>query len=356
MKNLFIAVFIFVLSSGSFGQSLIGARAAGMGGTGVATCRDMSAAYYNPAAFIAQDKVGFMGSAGVAYNGTDQLMNLDANVGDPSKWATSNFLKKLKPTGSLNGLIGGNLNKVGLTLLPIFDLRISKPENSLAASGSTSFGYIGLITFGRTFNLQGFPPLNIGANLKYISRAGGSMVTSNFNNAITGFKTISNSCGYGIDIGTLMTFDIPKATSISIGLMARDLFEMINTASSTYNLTAPAASSGNPTFTETKTSDQPLNKMADPDCVLGVAGTVPGIGMLMALDFETNNNIHLGLEWPMPGNLLTLRTGMASGVNLSLTTVGVKIAIPFFTVDTALVMDGKDSMNNQLILDLVGGS
>ncbi|MGB9613186.1 MAG: hypothetical protein ACPL4K_03305, partial [Candidatus Margulisiibacteriota bacterium] len=51
-KAILISTFLSLMVSFSWAQLLIGAKAAGMGGAGVANVTDLAAAYYNPAALM----------------------------------------------------------------------------------------------------------------------------------------------------------------------------------------------------------------------------------------------------------------------------------------------------------------
>ncbi len=359
MKRLMCGLLLLlVMASASFGQYLVGARASGMGGAGVAACRDLSAAYYNPAALMAQGKIGFMASGSVAYSGMDQLASALANSGDPAKLVTDNFSKDMNVNGSFSGLIGANINKIGLTLLPNVGVNISKPANSLAANGEAGLMYTGVMTFGYTFGMPALlPSLNVGANLKYLGSTMGLVnVTANPLGGAAGNQSVLNSTGVGVDLGALMTFDVPLVTSISVGAVIRDLAESITTSGKTKTLTAAAGSS---TYTQGPDVDIPSSsRTTDSSFALGASGTIPVVGILLAGDLESGNgysNTHLGLEYPLLLGLVTLRGGIASGTNLSLTTIGCKLGIPFLTLNAAYVMDGKISNNNSIVLDLAGG-
>ncbi|HTY13270.1 MAG TPA: hypothetical protein VMD02_03670 [Candidatus Omnitrophota bacterium] len=356
-KVLCLLLLLLVTASTSYGQYLVGARASGMGGVGVAACRDLSAAYYNPAALMAQGRGGAMLSAGAAYSGMDQLASALSNSGDPAKLVTDNFSKNLSVNGSLSGLLGVNINKIGLTVLPNIGINLSKPANSLAASGNAGMMYTGVLTAGYTFALPALPALNVGANLKYLgSTVGGVNVMANLLGGASGNETVLNSSGFGVDLGALMTFDIPLVTSISVGAVLRDLGESVTTSGTTKTLTAATGSS---TYTEGPEITIPSSsRSVDSSFALGAAGTIPVVGILLAGDLETGNgfsNTHLGLEYPLLLNVVTLRAGIASGTNLSLTTIGAKIGIPFLSLNAAYVMDGKINNNNSVVLDLAGG-
>lgn len=358
MKKIVLSIIVVLfLVSASFGQSLIGARAAGMGGAGVAVSRDMSCAYYNPAALMRTGTAGFLASAGVAYSGIDKLMTAASQSNDPAKFAMDNYSSDINVNANINGIIGGSINKVGLSVLPLLGANLQKPASSLAIDGAAMAGYTGALTVGKTFGFGAFPAIDIGANLKYIGGTSGSInvFTNPITGASSGSQNISNLSGFGLDLGALATFDVPMVTSVSVGLVARDLAETINATIQPSTLSAPT---GSTTLTETKGAEQKTSQTVDPTYVLGAAGTIPVIGATVAADIESGNgfsNTHFGFEYPVLLNLFTLRAGLASGTNLSLTTVGAKVAIPFLALNLAYVMDSKNSNNNQIVIDLAGG-
>jgi hypothetical protein len=323
-----------------------------MGGAGVATARDMSLAYYNPAAILTTNTAGFMASAGVAYDGLDKLIAAAGAAADPAKFITDNYGNKILVNGNINGIIGGSINKIGISVLPTLMLNFDKQANTLNINNaSAGVGYAVPLTIGHSFGLPGLPSLNIGANIKYLGGMSGTINVA----GLAGTKKVSNITGFGLDVGALMVFDIPAVTSLSVGLVARDLGETINTTDQNWNLTVNPLTNN---FTETAQPDTSSSKPQDPSYALGAAGTIPVIGLLAAADYETGNgfsNTHLGVEYPLLAGLAALRAGVASGTAISYTTFGAKVGIPFFTLNAAYVADGKNTKNNQIVFDFAGG-
>ncbi|MFA4967869.1 MAG: hypothetical protein WC624_06615 [Candidatus Margulisiibacteriota bacterium] len=356
-KLVLVCLAVLLMVSVSNAQMIIGARAAGMGGAGVAAARDLSAAYYNPAALMKASRMGFLASVNYPTGGFDQLTNLAAQSGDPAKFANDNFAKEININTGINGIIGGCFNKVGVSVIPGLTVNLNKPASSLGAVGGAVGSYTGILTAGYSWGLMGLPSIDIGANLKALGGISGNVnVTANPLTGATGNQSVLNSSGVGLDLGALMTFDIPMVTSLSVGLVARDLAETITTTGKTRTLTAPAGSN---TLTQGPETDIPsTSQTTNATYVLGASGSIPGIGAVLAGDIESGNgfsNTHIGIEYPVMLKMLTLRAGLASGTNLSLTTIGANIGIPFLALNLAYVMDGKISNNNSIVFDIAGG-
>lgn len=354
MKNIILVlILVLCLSSGSFAQMLLGARASGMGGVGVSTAYDMSSAYYNPACLMKAGNYGVQASIASAAKGIDQLFSSTSIAADPAKFIADNYGKALDINGTAKGFVGINANKVGITVIPSLALNIAKEKNTLGTTSTANGTYNGVLTLGTTYALMpGLPDLNLGLNLKYIGKSdGGASVDITGN----GNETYSSSNGYGIDVGALMTFSVPAVTDIAVGLMARDVTGSITTANKGRTLAPDLSGQGFITGPEQDLGTTTTN--ADPTYVVGASGKIPVVGILLAADLETGkntSNTHMGIEYPVAGNFAVLRAGVASGQNLSLTTFGAKLEIPVFTLNLAMVNDNKNSLNTQYVIDFGG--
>lgn len=358
-KTLVLFTILLFLSSVSSAQLLIGARAAGMGGASVAACRDLTAAYYNPAALMKSPGSGGIVSAGLSYSNPDKILNAALGVTDPIKFMADNFASKLDFTGSLSGIAGFSMNKIGVTVLPLASISLNKPALSLSGiMGGTLYSPVAL-TLGHTVGVPLIGDLSIGTNLKYIYAANGNVsATAPIPPLTSGSatQTYAIGSGFGLDVGALATFGIPFLTEFSVGAAARNLFESVSYSGKSQTYTTTDSDYTLVSETDTSYTTNPESSYA-----LGASGTVPVIGLLVAGDLEmisgsnSRTNTHLGLEYPLIADLLNLRAGLAMGKDISLTTLGAKIGIPFFALNLAYVMDGKTSSNSYFVFDFVGG-
>ena len=156
-KIVFVLMFLMVLATISSAQLLIGSKAGGMGGAGVASTTDLSAAYYNPAALMRSDvnaaKVKI--SLGAEYTDPTDLSNAISNAKDPATFISENYSKSLIFNGSLDGVIGLNVNKIGISVVPIANVTTNKAVNSMVGTVNGTGQYAGVLTLGKTFSLHG---------------------------------------------------------------------------------------------------------------------------------------------------------------------------------------------------------
>jgi len=355
MKKVFCVSLLIVslLSSVSFGQMIYGARAAGMGGVGVTTSQDMFSAYYNPAGIVKTGSVGFQGSLGASYNGLDKLVSSFAAAADPTKFVVDNYSSDINVDGNITSLIGFKIKNFGLSVLPTATLNFSKPKDSIVANGSAVGTYNGVLTVGHNFPLSVLPDVSVGLNLKYIGGADGTLTLATLQSgAAVGSKTWDSRSGFGLDIGALTTIKIPFITSLSAGIVARDLFETVNVTAKQQSITATPGS------TDYTYGDIVIlgttSETVKPSYVAGVSGTIPVIGLLVAADYEmkeAGSNTHFGIEYPVLLNVFALRAGYMDGIDVQAGTFGVRVAAALATLNAALTFDSKDSRKNTAVID-----
>jgi hypothetical protein len=358
-----ISVFIFLLLCVSISQAqqLIGGRAAGMGGAGVAATDDLSAAYYNPAALMRSKVIAteVKVDLGAAYTSPDTLSSALSNSSDPSKFMIDNYHKNLSFNGSLNGLVGINLRKIGISVVPILTATVNKPAESLGGTMEATGHYDTTLTLGTTFSVPYLPAaLDVGLNLKSINGINGSITsTQSSTNTFeaTGTQTYGTGSGTGFDLGVLTSFNVPYVTKVAVGAVVRNL-----AASYALSNTSKTAHMNFLTQTTTFGADVVTNQTVnlDSSTAVGAYTVIPGLGLGVAADLEmtkTDTNTHLGLEYPMFLNTLILRAGVASGPNLSLTTAGAELNLKVFKLGLVTVADGKNTGLTNTIADISFG-
>jgi hypothetical protein len=359
-KGLFSLLLVAVMVSVSSAQVFIGARQAGMGGTGVASAVGLNAVAYNPAGLMQGPNSEFLLSVGTASQGLDKIISTAS--GDPTKAMQDNFNSTFSANGSISGLLGLSVNKVGVSLLvPSIYAMIDKPTaGTYTGSSATALGYYALVlTLGRTFSVPGLPigSLDAGVNLKAVTGAYGDFTPA----AATATSNYAQGSGVGADAGVRASLNIPAISSFSVGLALRNIAQSItyNPGLRTYTV--------NPLTGElTLASDVPQGSRSDTmptSTVIGCAGNISPIGLGFAADIESISGgsgyfqassttvTHLGLEYSLLMNALILRAGLATSDKINMTTLGAKINIPFLTLEIANVIDNKNSSNTSYVID-----
>jgi hypothetical protein len=350
----------FFLISASSAQVFIGARHAGMGGTGVASAVGLNAVAYNPAGLMKGPNSELLLSLGAASQGLDQLIS--AASGDPTKALQDNYNSTFSANGSLSGILGLSVNRVGISLLvPSLYAMIDKPTvGTYTGASATALGYQALVlTLGRSFSTPALPfgSLDVGINLKMLTAAYGDFTPA----VATATSNYAQGSGMGADLGARATLDIPAVSSFSVGLALRNLMQSVtyDPNQRNYNI--------NPLTGElTLAGETPLGSRSDnmpTSTVIGCAGTIPLIGLGFAADIDSISGgsgyfqqsattvTHLGLEYPLLMNVLILRAGLASSDNINITTIGAKINAPFLTLEIANIIDNKNSANTSFVFD-----
>ena len=105
----------------------VGARFAAMGGAGSALVDDSTSAYYNPAGIVKAQAVSLKIGAAAATDGLDKLTSALTSLSDPSKFILDNAANSVNVNGKINAFVGLTVAKIGISVLPIATLNISKP-------------------------------------------------------------------------------------------------------------------------------------------------------------------------------------------------------------------------------------
>lgn len=359
MKRFFVGLLLVVFSASLVSaQLLIGAKAGGMGGAGVANVTDLAASYYNPAALMrsnlkaAEVKV----SLGAEYTDPTDVLNALGKANDPASFIADNYAKSLSFTGNVDGVVGVNVKKVGISILPQLSSTVSKNANSLVSSMSISGQYDTVVTLGKTFNLSFLPAsVDVGVNGKYITAYSSSITTTGTATSASGTKTYGSGTGYGFDVGALTTFNVPYVTELKVGVVARNLLQSVTYSNKSQNYYLNYNGSTATVTSDAETALPDSTTTVDPTWAVGASGLVPAINLLVAGDLEyttSGTNSHIGVQYPLLMNLVLLRAGTANGNNLAKNTIGAKINFPFFTLDAVIVSDAKNSSAKSYILDI----
>ena len=369
-KIALVFLFLCFCVTMALGQVFIGARQAGMGGTGVASALGLNAVAYNPAGLMKGPSGEFLLSLGAAHQGMDQIIQSFSSAGNPAKFMVDNYDNKLDASGNVYGILGFNINRIGISLLvPSVYANLSKPAGSLSGSFSGLASTALVLTLGRSFSIPGITSLDVGANLKAINSGYGNVSITEptaTDPLTTAQQTVAQASGMGLDIGARVNIDIPVIPDFSAGIALRDLSQTIKykpkTRIDTYTYIGPNTEPAYAPGTEQEGAETEATYPTT--TAIGCAGTIPGIGLKCALDISSVSGgtdilatddetiTQIGLEYPLLLNILLLRAGMASSQNISMTTWGFKLNIPVLTLEFANLIDGKNSSNTSYVVDV----
>ncbi|MFA4844129.1 MAG: hypothetical protein WC632_04170 [Candidatus Margulisiibacteriota bacterium] len=358
-----ISVFMFLLLCVSLSQAqmLIGGRAAGMGGAGVASTDDISAAYYNPAALMRSEVLltDIKVDLGASYSDLTSLSNALTNASSPAKFMLDNYASNLNFNGNLSGLVGINLRKIGLSVIPIFSAQVAKPANSFNGYVIAGGHYDGVLTLGSTFSVPYLPAaLDVGVNLKSLNGVAGQITAVAGTPPTTGSgnQDYGTGSGTGFDLGVLTSFDVPFVSKVAVGATMRNLSSSY-TLKMTRQVATMDATAGTTTLGPVQNlPDQIVN--LDSSTAIGAYATIPVVGVGVAADIEitkTDTNTHLGLEYPLLFGVIVLRAGLASGPNLSLTTVGAEVNLKILRLGLVTIADAKNTGLTNTVADITFG-
>ena len=360
-KALIVALMIGLLVPMVSAQQLIGGRGSGMGGTGVAASHDIEAAYYNPACLMRDHNIGgeLKIAAGASYTDTGVLSNALSKASDPAQFMLDNFNTNLTFNGAMSGIVGLNIRKVGISVVPIINtVNVNKPAGSLVGSVTASGLVIPALTLGTTYTVPFLPAaLDIGLNIKQYNPVYGNIVTAGTFTNVTGTQTTATGgSGMGYDLGLLTSFDVPYVTKLAVGLVMRDIAGSYTRKDTTQKAYIDQGTSQVTFDAAVILPDK--NFTVDSSTALGAYATIPGIGLGVALDYEmtkTDSNTHIGLEYPMFLNRLILRAGTANGPNLAKTTIGAELDLVFLKLAINSASDAKNSALTNTYADITIG-
>ncbi len=338
MKKMLLILSLLFFSSASAYAFGIGARAMAMGGAYTALANDITSAYWNPAGLVHGDIRIFDAMAG---QGIDANFGLDrvADFINPPKLISDYTGRDAEFSGSINGIAGLSLYKIGLSYIPWANISFSKNATE------TEVHYEGVakrslaLTFGGTFNTN-YPFLSrvsVGANIRYVY---GQLYRIDCSG--TPVKvTYATAQGVGLDLGAQA--DVAPFTKA--GLTLRNLLTGMQWSGKTDlytsfiggKLTIPYA-----------TEDFEESDKTPASVVFGIASDIPAIALFSADVNYTSpySDIHLGVEKRFFAGIFALRAGYyTEAVNsTSKLTYGCGLDLGIINADLAF---GQDALRSE---------
>jgi hypothetical protein len=325
MKRSMFLAFVLVLASAvscfAIGAG-IGVRAMGMGGTGIATANDITAAYFNPAGLMyGPENFECQLMGGGATQGLSDVTQIMSDMSNSDNLINNLLPKEFNVDASLNGGLGVSVRKVGLSALVTGNTNFSKKADQLDMNINGQVRASVPLTLGSVISTPGLPiaSLAVGVNLKSLYDVGFLTTLVSSGGTATGSNSYSVGTGFGFDIGAQA-----KITPlISVGGVIRNLSASESVTIKSNTLTATLDAGGNAIVVETPQPDKKTTYSPAPEIGVGVGVVVPITGTLIAVDLENysfpeNNNqnksasytdTHIGLEQGVLFNLVMLRAG-----------------------------------------------
>jgi hypothetical protein len=323
-KIALVSIFLGLFATLASAQLLIGGKASGMGGAGVANVTDLAAVYYNPAGLMKAGRGEIKLSFSPSFTDYQNLLDAYNQSTDPTSILQDNFATNLSFQGDIAGIIGLNLNKIGISYLalPLGSyagdplsannvIHVNKPANALQGSATYAIRYDTVLTLGRTFSapLLPFASLDAGINIKSVNATYGTISASPAATSAPYYK--GTGSGMAFDVGARTSFAVPLVGSLAVGIAIRDIAGQIKYSRKqetyNFNILTQTITKG----PETDRSDKTVN--LDPVTAIGAAATIPAINLGVAADIEMTKDdtiTHLGVEYPIMPKVLIARAGI----------------------------------------------
>jgi len=354
-STVFAAVLVLLMTSSCFAIGAgIGIRAMGMGGCGIATANDITAAYFNPAGLMyGPENFELSTYAGGATQGLTALVEATS---DPEKFIGDQFENDFSFGGTVAGGFGLSVQKVGISVIADGIVNFRKPANALSFGFNGNLNAMIPLTLGSTFNTPGLPiaSMSVGVNLKSINLA--SVITDVTQTGVTGSGTTTTMAGsgFGFDIGAQA-----KVTPLlSLGAVVRNLSASTAVIKKTDSITV--SSSG--TVTTVAGPEQKTTYNLPPEVGVGAGLAIPLTGTLVAVDLENYSTLdpdhpsksesytdtHIGIEQGILMNVVMLRLGYFtySPNSDSFYTYGLGLNLGPCNIGIAAANSAKDSKNS----------
>jgi len=365
MKRIFYFVLVsaMVLSFSSVASATVmgvGARSSAMGGVGIATANDITAAYYNPACLSNAGAFDLKLSGGYAMNDLEVLLSALNAAGDPITFVENFYDKKIDAHGALSGIAGLQVGKtIGVSAIPSAIVRANKEADTVNSTFIAKGGYTGIVTFAQEIDIPGLPfsSISIGGNIKAVNDANGyaNIPSSSPPSPVTTESTFNVGTGMGFDLGATGKVDIPGLSTLTVGVVLRDVLETIGykDKTATYQVSTTPPNEGEATLLSESETDR--SYIAPMTIGMGAGLTLPGIGTLLAADMnmvggdDGDATMRFGFEQPVIG-IFAVRGGWSTGASSSISYgAGIRAGATF---DFAYVVDSKDSRANALVFEL----
>lgn len=354
MKRTMLACLLLLICSFPAFSFGVGARAMGMGGAYTALANDITSAYWNPAGLINSkiESWDAMLAAGVDGNfGFDKVSLLS----DPRRAIRAYWSPKSADFhGSVNGILGGSFNKIGISYLPWSIITFFKDPAIPPASVNYEKKVMKsvAVTFGTSFASPTTliaSPIAVGVNLRGVN---GELYRENYA-ALGPVNIIRATCsGIGLDIGAQADLD----QNTKAGLVFRDILRgnawsgIMDTYPGGYGSGGDPVPGSSPTiFNENETTPMHI--------VLGVAKDIPETALLSAdIDYaEPYVDLRIGAEKKVLDGMLALRIGYYTlNASTSGITLGAGVDLNGVKVDIATGQENTASEDKVTVLTISG--